>query len=89
MGKIEKIATVRELCDTAGACYNCNFMEICRIVQDFGELSEDVLDAMITNGNKPHTEMDQELIREISAAEKHAIPKKTKHVWLHCGKETT
>ena len=88
MGKIEKIAAVRELCDTAGACYNCNFMEICGMIQGFEELSENALDAMIANGNKPRTAIDRELIREISAAKKHAAPRKTKHVWLHCGKET-
>lgn len=84
MDKTEKIEAVRELCDTAGACYNCNFLEICRIVQDFGELSEDILDAMIANGNKPHTAIDRKLIIEISAAKKHAAPRKTKHVWVTC-----
>ena len=87
MGKLEKIAKVCELCDAAGACYNCNFLEICRIVQDFSELSEDILDAMIANGNKPHTEIDHKLIREIGEAEKHTIPKKTNHVWVTCMEE--
>lgn len=87
MGKIEKIAKVCELCDAAGACYNCNFMEICGIIQGFEELPENALDAMIANGNKPRTAIDRELIREISAAKKHTIPKKTNHVWVTCTEE--
>ncbi len=50
----EKKETIDELCK-ATVCYSCNFSNICSHIFDLDELTEDALDKIIENGNKPGT----------------------------------
>lgn len=61
--KAKKITKVQEMCELAGACYNCNFGQICGNFRTLDELPEDLLDAMIANGNEPRKEIDHDWIK--------------------------
>lgn len=54
MTREEKIAEINKLCN-ATVCYSCNFTNICNRIANLAELSDDILDAMVRNGNKPNT----------------------------------
>ncbi len=51
MTREEKIAKIDDLC-LATVCYSCNFVFICNKIHDLDELPDEVLDAMIQNGNQ-------------------------------------
>jgi hypothetical protein len=48
----EKIEAIEKLCK-ATVCYRCNFTNICSQIFSLDELTEDSLDKIIENGNKP------------------------------------
>lgn len=48
----EKVEAIDKLCE-ATVCYSCNFSNICSRIGSLYELSEDSLDKIIENGNKP------------------------------------
>ena len=54
MTQEEKIAKINDLCQ-ATVCYSCNFTNICSHIANLADLPDDVLDAMVKNGNKPNT----------------------------------
>lgn len=51
MTREEKIKEVTHICDLSLGCYACNFFRICGTVNSLDELPDDILDAMIENGN--------------------------------------
>lgn len=52
MSREDKYRAIDALCQKT-ACYSCNFTCVCNSVKSLAELSDETLDAMIDNGNRP------------------------------------
>lgn len=61
----EKIAKINNLCQ-ATVCYSCNFTNICNHIANLAELPDDILDAMVRNGNKPNAGVLYLVVKEVT-----------------------
>lgn len=52
MSREDKYRAIDALCQKT-VCYSCNFTCVCNRVKSLAELSDETLDAMIDNGNRP------------------------------------
>ena len=52
MSREDKYRAIDALC-LKTVCYSCNFTCVCNRVKSLAELSDETLDAMIDNGNRP------------------------------------